>query len=301
MKRAILLAAAVAFFAVPGWSAQSYAAKGLVLKVDKQHNSVLISLARIPGYMEAMTMSFPARSPEELSDLNVGAMVEFNLVVDGSNAFIEKIHVHQYEGVEQDPQSAKRLKLMAALANPNAAAKELNVGEQVPDFSLMDQNRESVSLSQFSGKVVAITFTYTHCALPNFCFRIANSFRTLQKRFAGAMGHDLILLTITFDPVHDTPEVMAKYGKTWNADPKNWRLLTGEPSKVEEICNRFGISFWPDEGLMIHSLHTFVIDRNGKLVANLEGNEYSADQLGDLVQTVLQSAPAGQTVHSALR
>jgi protein SCO1 len=300
MKRAILAAAMAVFFSAPGWAAQSYAAKGLVLKVDKQHNSVLISLERIPGYMEAMTMSFPARSPEELSDLSIGAMIEFNLVVDETSAFIEKIHVHRYEGVEQDPQSAKRLKLMAAMANPNSTPKELKVGDPVPDFSLVDQNRQRVSLSQFSGKVVAITFIYTHCALPNFCFRISNIFRTLQKRFAGAMGRDLILLTITFDPAHDTPEVMAKYGKTWSADPKNWRLLTGEPTKVEEICNRFGISFWPDEGLMIHSLHTFVIDRNGKLVANLEGNEFSADQLGDLVQTVLESSP-GQAVHSATR
>jgi len=299
MKRAILLAAAVALFSAPGWAAQNYAAKGLVLKVDKQHGSVLLSLERIPGYMEAMTMSFPARNPEELSDLSVGETIEFNLVVDGSNAFIEKIHVHHYEGVEEDPMSAKRLKLMAGLVNP-AAPKELKVGEQVPDFSLIDQNRQSVSLSQFSGKVVAVSFTYTRCALPNFCFRISNNFRTLQKRFAGSMGRDLILLTITFDPAHDTPEVMAKYGETWSADPKSWRLLTGEPSKVEEICNRFGISFWPDEGLMIHSLHTFVIDRNGKLVANLEGNEYSADQLGDLVRMVLEK-PQGQTVHSATR
>jgi protein SCO1 len=299
MKRAILAAAMAVFFSAPGWAAQSYAAKGLVLKVDKQHNSVLISLERIPGYMEAMTMSFPARSPEELSDLSVGAMIEFNLVVDESSAFIEKIYVHHYEGVEQDPMSAKRLKLMAGLVNP-AAAKELKIGEQVPDFSLVDQNRQSVSLSQFSGKVVAITFVYTRCALPNFCFRVSNSFRTLQKRFSGSMGSDLILLTITFDPAHDTPEVMAKYGKTWNADPKSWRLLTGEPTKVEEICNRFGISFWPDEGLMIHSLHTFVIDRSGKLVANLEGNEYSAEQLGDLVQTVLESRP-DRPVHSASR
>ena len=47
------------------------------------------------------------------------------------------------------------------------------------------------------------------------------------------------------------------------------------------------MDFFPDEGLVNHSLHTAVIDRQGKLVANIEGNQFSADQLADLVETVL--------------
>jgi hypothetical protein len=49
----------------------------------------------------------------------------------------------------------------------------------------------------------------------------------------------------------------------------------------------FGMDYFPDEGLMNHSLHTAIIDRQGKLVANIEGNQFTADQLGDLVRTVL--------------
>jgi protein SCO1/2 len=49
----------------------------------------------------------------------------------------------------------------------------------------------------------------------------------------------------------------------------------------------FGVNFWPDEGLLTHSLHTAVIDRDGKLVANLEGNQFTAVQLGDLVEATL--------------
>jgi protein SCO1 len=65
------------------------------------------------------------------------------------------------------------------------------------------------------------------------------------------------------------------------------RLLSGSKPEVEKVCNTFGISFWPDEGLMTHSLHTFLIGRNGVLAANLEGNKFSADQLGDLVGSIL--------------
>jgi protein SCO1 len=283
-----------------GWAGQSYPAKGVVLKVDKAHNSLMISCERIPQFMDAMAMSFAVRDSKELGGLEAGTMIEFTLVLDGESPYVERIHVHRYEGVEQDPLAARRLKLLASIADGPSAPREMKIGDRVPEFSLIDQNRQNVALSQFSGKVVALTFTYTHCALPNFCFRISNNFRRLQKRFASQMGGDLVLLTITFDPAHDTPEVMAKYGETWSADPRGWRLLSGTPSEVEKICNAFGISFWPDEGLMTHSLHTFIIDRDGHLAANLEGNEFSADQVGDLVQTVL-ARTAERSMHVASR
>jgi protein SCO1/2 len=47
------------------------------------------------------------------------------------------------------------------------------------------------------------------------------------------------------------------------------------------------VNFWPDEGALTHSLHTIIIDRQGKLAANFEGNEFSAEQLGDFVEAVL--------------
>jgi protein SCO1/2 len=61
----------------------------------------------------------------------------------------------------------------------------------------------------------------------------------------------------------------------------------------------FGVVYNPDEGLMTHSLHTVILDRRGDLVANLEGNEFTAQQLGDLVQTVLNHAPSFSGTQSA--
>jgi protein SCO1/2 len=290
LKRTVFIAAALIFLAGQSWAARSYSARGLVLKVGKPHRSLVVSCEKIPEYMDPMVMPFAVRDPAELEGLVPGAMIEFTLVVDQDSSHIEGIRIHRYESIEQDPLSARRLKLLTGIADPSSTQGELKIGEHVPDFSLVDQNRQTVTLSQFSGKAVAITFTYTHCALPNFCFRIANNFRRLQKRFADRLGRDLIFMTITFDPVHDTPEVMAKYGVTWDADPKGWRLLTGPPSEIQKISSRFGESYSPDEGLMTHSLHTLIIDRNGNLAANLEGNESSAEELGDLVQTVLARA-----------
>ena len=57
---------------------------------------------------------------------------------------------------------------------------------------------------------------------------------------------------------------------------------------VRRVCAMFGVDSFPDEGLMNHSLHTAVIDRKGNLVANIEGNQYTPEQLGDLVAATLK-------------
>jgi protein SCO1 len=177
--------------------------------------------------------------------------------------------------------------LDAATSLPLRNAPALQVGQAVPDFTLIDQKRNAVTLSALKGKVVAITFIYTRCPLPNFCFRASNNFGVLRRRFADRMGKDLVLLTITFDPEHDQPETMADYARTWTKDATGWHFLTGLSAEVKNLCREFGVSSWQDEGLLTHSLHTVIVDRQGRIAANLEGNEYTVKQLGDLAEAVM--------------
>ena len=112
----------------------------------------------------------------------------------------------------------------------------------------------------------------------------------LRNRFPDHLGRDLILLNITFDPVHDQPEILAQYARNWNAaGVSGWYFLTGPVREVQKVCHEFGMNFWQDEGFITHTLHTVILDRQGKIVANLEGNEFSAQQLGDLVDSVLRA------------
>jgi protein SCO1/2 len=165
------------------------------------------------------------------------------------------------------------------------------VGSVVPDFTLIDQRGTPVLLSDLKGKVVAVNFMYTRCALPNFCYRLSNNLGQLQNRFRPRLGKDLVLLTITFDPVHDRPEQLAHYAAKWKADARTWHFLTGPEKDVARVCEMFGVDAFPDEGLYAHSLHTLIIGRSGELEANLEGNKFTAAQLGDLVDAVLRQKP----------
>jgi len=267
---------------------QSYPATGMVVKVDAPHKTVVISCQSIPGYMDAMVMPLKVLEADDLKGISPGAAVNFTLVFEKDSNYARNLEINKYESVEQDPFTARRLKLLGQLGQLSSdSTKALGIGEKVPDFKLTDQRGRQVSLHQFKGKVMAVNFIYTSCALPNFCFRNSNNFGVLQKRFSKRMGRDLVLLTVTFDPQRDRPDVLARYAKTWKANPATWHFLTGSVPEIQHVSTLFGVDYFPDEGLMNHSLHTAVIDEHGRLAANIEGNQFTPDQLGDLVQAVL--------------
>ena len=287
-RLACALVVAAVVLGATRWSlaqTQQYTVTGMVLRVDPARRSFLVSHDAVPGLMAAMTMSFDVREAKELNGIEPGAAVSFTLVVGQQPLRAERVRIVPYRSVEQDPLTARRLALLRSLSS---APKPLPLGQTVPDFTLTDQTRRQVRLSQFRGKVVALNFIYTSCALPQFCYRIANHFGVVQRRFQRETGREVVFLTITFDPVRDTPEKLAEYASQWNANPDVWHFLTGDAKAVQRVCNIFGVDFFPDEGLMNHSIRTAVIDRHGTLVANIEGNQYSAAQLGDLVAATLR-------------
>jgi len=267
---------------------ETYSASGVVLLADRDHLALQVSCQAIPGYMQAMVMTFPVHNPKALDGLKPGMLIDFKLDVRKDAAYAEQIHVRAYENATQEPMAARQLEILdAATSSLSRSAAVLQIGQAVPDFTLIDQKRETVMLSALKGKVVAITFIYTRCPLPNFCFRASNNFGVLHRRFAEQMGKDLVLLTITFDPEHDQPETLADYARTWTQDARGWHFLTGPTAEVKKLCRQFGVNSWQDEGLLTHSLHTVIVDRQGRVAANLGGNEYTAKQLGDLAEAVM--------------
>ena len=143
--------------------------------------------------------------------------------------------------------------------------------------------RRRFVLASAKGKMVAINFIYTRCPLPEVCPRLAAQFARLQKRFAGS---EVVLLSVTLDPQYDTVPVLDEYAKRWRADGQTWRMLTGDLAEVAAVAARFGMVYWPEQGLLTHTSMTGVIDRQGQLRAIVEGSSYQAQQLGDLIERI---------------
>jgi protein SCO1 len=256
--------------------ATGYAARGLVLRVDPKASTLTVSHDPIPGYMEAMVMPFTVRDRRALSGVRPGDVVEFRLRPKRGGTEIDRLKHLSAEGKD------------AGLTMTPAVTALVKAGERVPEFALTDQHGAAVSLSSLRGQVVAITFIYSRCPLPDYCPRMVNNLAEVKNRYPDRLGRDLTLLTVTFDPKYDTPEVLKNFAARYGGNVPGWHFLTGSPEAVAAVCASFGIEYWPDQGLITHSLQTAVIDREGRLRASVEGRGFSGRQIADLVGTVLE-------------
>lgn len=252
--------------------ARRFHAQGIVLAVDRPNQTLIISHRAIPGYMEAMSMPFHIEAARDLEHLTPGSRIDFQLKVTRSAVVARHIRLQQT--------------VLDSVPLPKAEDK-IAIGERMPDFTLTDQAGRAVRLSGFQGQLVAVDFIYTRCPLPDVCPRLSANFARLQKRFAGRM----VLLSITLDPRHDTPQVLSEYAGRWRADPHTWLFLTGAEDDIRKVAGHFGVVYWPEEGAITHTSSTAIIDRAGNLAALVEGSSFTSQQLIDLVSTELDRAP----------
>ena len=256
--------------------ATTYQGRGLVLRVDPASSTLTVSHDAILGYMDAMVMPFAVRDRGVLQDVHPGDVIEFRLRPKSSGTEIDRLKHLSAAGAD------------AGLAMTPSIAALVNVGEPVPDFTLTDQNGAPVSLSSLRGSVVAVTFIYSRCPLPDYCPRMVANLAQVRDRYRDRLGRDLTLLTVTFDPKYDTPEVLRRFASRYGGNVPGWHFLSGSPEAIAAVCASFGIEYWSDEGLITHTLQTAVIDRQGRLRASVEGRGFSGRQIADLVGTILE-------------
>ena len=108
----------------------------------------------------------------------------------------------------------------------------------LPDTVLTDQDGKSLKLETdaIAGRLVAITFVYTTCT--TVCPVQSAVFADVQKQLAGRPDSDVTLLSVTVDPLRDTPPVLKQFASRYQAGPR-WKFLTGSTQAVREVLEAF--------------------------------------------------------------
>jgi protein SCO1/2 len=206
------------------------------------------------------------------------------------------------DNTASDPYFLENIGIVASLdpdkpveVNPNFA----QVGQPVPDFSLTNQDGKKISLRDFRGKALAITFIYSKCPLPDYCIRMSTNFSDLANQLASTeLGGKVRLLSISFDPANDTPEKLRSYGLGYLGNNPNarfdiWTLAVGKDAEVRKIADFFGLQYEvdaSDKALINHSLRTAVIGPEGKVTKIFAGNDWSVDDLKKELEKTLSPA-----------
>ncbi|HEV2394825.1 MAG TPA: SCO family protein [Verrucomicrobiae bacterium] len=255
---------------------QTFEARGVVLAVKPLDKQVEIKHEAIPGYMQAMTMPFDVKDTNLLAELEPGERISFRLVVTKSEGWIDQIR-------KLAPPNANALPPAASIRRARDV-EPLGIGDVLPECHFTNQFGQSFSTRQFDGQALAITFLFTRCPFPNFCPRMATDFSEVQQKLLALQNGptNWHLLTISFDPAYDTPQVLRRYAQAFKFDPARWTFATGGLMDITAITEQFGMAFWHDEtGSISHNLRTAVIDSKGRVQKILNGNTWTADELVD--------------------
>jgi protein SCO1/2 len=264
--------------------ARTYPLRGQILAMAARaradgRREVTVKHEDIPNFMPAMTMVYLVREPALLDTFAPGDLLTAELVVHGSDIYLTSL---KKTGHADLPPEARPVKAMDVMSP----------GDEVPDDPLQDQTGATRKLSDWRGRALAVTFVYTRCPLPDFCPLMDRRFGELQRAIAGdARLRDRVhLVSVSFDPEHDTPVVIQAHAKARGADPRTWSYLTGSPAAIDHVTSRFGVSTIAEKDTpqsLTHNLRTAVIDRKGRLVTIQSGNEWTVDRLlADLREAV---------------
>ena len=260
---------------------RGYELRGQIVAVDPARQELTVKHEDIKGFMPGMTMPFKVRDGRAMAGRTPGELIRARLVIEGAAGYLESITVTGRAPLTDPP--------------PLPRVDVLQPGDAIPDTPLVDDSGRARRLAEWRGQVLAVTFIYTRCPVPDFCPAMDRRFAEAQKAISGDDGlrGKVHLFSVTFDPAHDTPAVLAAHAKKLGADPEVWSFLTGERADVAGFAGRFGVTVaagaaGTDE--IMHNLRTAVVDANGRLSTILSGSDWTADTL----VAALRSAGAGR-------
>jgi protein SCO1/2 len=133
-----------------------------------------------------------------------------------------------------------------------------------PEFVLTSQDGAPVTLADFRGKVVAVTFILTMCTAT--CPVLTPMMSFVQDQLGNDFGTKIAFVSITVDPERDTAEVLKQYAQAFGANLAGWSFLTGSPQAIREVTHRYGVyASKTADGDVEHTFLTSIVDPRGIL------------------------------------
>jgi protein SCO1/2 len=253
---------------------QRFPLHGEILAINHERNTLTISHEAIPGLMPAMTMEFRAANGD-LASVKSGERIRAELVRQGDGFHLEKIWPDDRVSASSIAAAANALRQDTVTRGAKAYRE---IGENMPDFALYDQDGRVVQASRFRGRQIMLNFIYTRCPVATMCPAATLRMMEVQMQARKARVPDLELVSITLDPEYDTPGVLQQYAAVRAIDTRNFSFLTGPGTAIRDLLTQFGVIAEFQDGLLKHSLATLLINEQGRIVHRADGSEWTVDE-----------------------
>jgi protein SCO1/2 len=254
-----------------GVVSRDYQLKGQVIAKDAARQELTVKHEDIAGFMPGMTMPFKVADRTGFDAVAPGDLITATLTVSETTGQLSAVTKTGTAPLPPETEAGPRPRI-------------IEPGTEVPDLTFVDQSGATKKISDWRGQVVAVTFIYTRCPVPDFCPRMDRNFAAAQK----LLGEDeqladrVHLLSVSFDPEYDTPEILRAHASRVGADPARWSFVTGPKEALDPFAAVFGVAIMRDDKPMqeiLHNLRTAVIGKDGRLATILNGNEWKPEEL----------------------
>ena len=164
------------------------------------------------------------------------------------------------------------------------------IGDAAPAFVLWDQDGALVASADLRGKPAVLNFIFTRCKAADMCPASTASMVALSGALRReGLADKVRLVTLTFDPGHDSPGVLRAYARASGADPAGHRFLTGDRGMVRDLMRQFGIAVLEQDGTLVHNAATLILTPEGRIAARLPGARFEPETALPLLRRTLES------------
>ena len=164
------------------------------------------------------------------------------------------------------------------------------IGKPIGDHTLLDREGRPIRLASYRGKPLLVSFIYTGC------FQVCPTstralLEALQAVRSGIDLNQFHVVSIGFNQPADSPQAMKAFALQQGISFASWDFLSPHAAIVDELTRDFGFVFKPTQAGFDHLLQISIVDAEGRIAAQVYGDDFRADRIGEPLRQLLSNQP----------
>ena len=253
-----------------------YKVKGTIQEINLDKNEVVISHDTIQGLMYPMIMPFTLTDINEMNSFKIGDSVHFDFLWGKKGT---KAKNFKYIGVGHIPVRDK-------FFSDQYSTKE--VGDTLENVTLLDLDSNKISLYQYDGDYLFISYIFSRCPMPNLCPAIFMKNKILANEFIDKK--ELRFILVSFDYKHDTPSVLRNIYEPIIEENTNLEIWssTGYIENIYQLVKQSGGDFWGvEQGKIGHKLVSLLVGPQKEVLGVWSGDKWEVRKVSNSISMII--------------
>jgi len=169
---------------------------------------------------------------------------------------------------------------------------ESAIGRTIHNYRLINQEGQHLKFHSLRGKAILLNFIYLDC--PDMCILMSYSLQDLMDKVDPALKDKFVILSVSFNPIEDTPEKLKIYGLDFTSDFSNWHFVTASVQSIASMVEELGFIYKKQDDGFDHLNRLTLFGPDGKVMKHFYGTDFAPKE----VETAIKDVMSGNLVPS---